>query len=47
MLANIRTHLPLLYMWDACHSMACQVVLCLHPGSKPVNPGLSKQNVRT
>ena len=24
--ANIRARLPLLYMWDACHSMACQVV---------------------
>ena len=28
--ANIRARLPLLYMWDACHSMACQVVPCLH-----------------
>ena len=34
-------------MWDACHSMACQVVPCLHPGSEPANPGLPKQNVRT
>ena len=24
--ANIRAHLPLLYMWDACHTMACQAV---------------------
>ena len=37
--ANIRAHLPLLYMWDACHSMACQAVPCLHPGSKPATPG--------
>ena len=33
--ANIHAHLPLLYMWDACHSMACQVVPCPHLGSKP------------
>ena len=26
--ANIHAHLPLLYMWDACHSMACQAVPC-------------------
>ena len=37
--ANIRAHLPLFYMWDAYHSMACQAVPCLHPGSKPANPG--------
>ena len=37
--ANICAHLPLLYMWATCHSMACQVVPCLHPGSKPENPG--------
>ena len=24
--AHICAHLPLLYMWDACHSMACQAV---------------------
>ncbi|MCY7168979.1 hypothetical protein MK528_11510, partial [Streptococcus gordonii] len=24
--ANIHAHLPLLYMWDACHIMACQTV---------------------
>ena len=24
--ANIRVHLPLLSMWDACHSMVCQAV---------------------
>ena len=32
--ANIRAHLPLLYTWDAYHSMACQAVPCPHPGSK-------------
>ena len=37
--ANVRAHLPLLYMWDAYHSMACQAVPCLHPGSEPANPG--------
>ena len=31
--ANICAHLPLLYMWDAYYSMACQAMLCLHPGS--------------
>ena len=36
--ANIHAHLPLLYMWDAYHSMACQAVPCPHPGSEPVNP---------
>ena len=38
---------PLLYMWDACHSMACQAVPCPHPGSEPGNPGPPKWNVRT
>uniref|UniRef100_A0A9L0TRY1 RAD51 paralog D n=1 Tax=Equus caballus TaxID=9796 RepID=A0A9L0TRY1_HORSE len=28
-------------------SMACQAVPCLHLGSKPVNPGPPKWNVRT
>ena len=37
--ANIHAHLPLWYMWDAYHSMACQAVPCLHLGSKPANPG--------
>uniref|UniRef100_A0A9L0JF68 Phosphatidylinositol glycan anchor biosynthesis class F n=1 Tax=Equus asinus TaxID=9793 RepID=A0A9L0JF68_EQUAS len=37
--ANIHAHLPLLYTWDAYHSMACQVVLCPHPVSKPRTPG--------
>ena len=40
--ANIRAHLPLLYMRDAYHSMACQAVPCLHPGSEPANPGLPR-----
>ena len=37
--ANICTHLPPLYTWDAYHSMACQVVPCPHSGSELVNPG--------
>ena len=37
--ANIHAHLPLLYTWDTYHSVACQAVPCLHPGSEPVNPG--------
>ena len=45
--ANVHAHLPLLCMWDTCHSMACQVVPCPHPGSEPANPRLAKQNVRT
>ena len=36
---NIHAHHSLLYTWDAYHSMACQAVPCLHPGSEPVNPG--------
>ena len=36
---NIHAHLPLLYTWDAYHSMAfCQAVPCLHPGSESSNP---------
>ena len=27
------------YMWDTYHSMACQVVPCLHPGFELANPG--------
>ena len=34
-------------MWDAYHSMACQVVPCPHPGSKPANPRLPKRKVHT
>ena len=30
--ANIRAHIPLLYMWDACHSMAWQAVHRFMPG---------------
>ena len=37
--ANIHAHLPLLYTWDTCHSMACQAVPRPHPGSEPANPG--------
>ena len=32
---DICARLPLLYMWDTYHSMACQVVPCQHPGSEP------------
>ena len=35
---NFRAHLPLLYMWDAYHSMACEVLPCPHLGSEPANP---------
>ena len=35
--ANIHAHLPLLYTWDAYHSMACHTVPCLRLGSEPVN----------
>ena len=45
--ANIRAHLPPLYIWDAYHSMACHAVPCPDPGSEPANPGLRKRNVRT
>ena len=37
--ANIHDHLPLLYMWDACHSMACQAVhVCTRDPNQPT-PG--------
>ena len=45
--ANIRAHLPLLCMWDAYHSMACQAVPRLLPGLEPENLGLPKGNMRT
>ena len=45
--ANIRAHLPLLYLWDAHHSMACHVVPCPHPGSEQANPGRPKWNMQT
>ena len=45
--ANMCAHLPLLYMWDACHSMACQAGPCPHPGSEPANSGLQKRNMQT
>ena len=41
--AHIHAHVPLLYMWDACHSMASWVVPRPHPGSKSVNPRPLKQ----
>ena len=37
--ANISAHLPLLYMWDACHSMACQAVPCPHWDPNQWTPG--------
>ena len=37
--ANTHAHLPLLCMWDAYHSMACQAVPCPHLRSEPANPG--------
>ena len=36
---NIRAHLPLLYVWDAYHSMAWQVVPCQHPDPNWQTPG--------
>ena len=45
--ANIHAHLPLLYTWDAYHSMTWQAGPCPHPGSKPVNPGPPKRKVQT
>ena len=45
--ANIRAHLPPLYMWDAYHSMACQAVPCPHPGSELANPGPQRSRTRT
>ena len=44
---NIGAHLPLLYMWDACHSMACQAMPCPHPESEPANTGLAPGLVYT
>ena len=32
-------------MWDAYHSMTCQLVPCPHPGSEPSNPEPPKWNV--
>ena len=37
--ASIHAHPPLLYVWDACHSMACQAAPCPNPGSEPAIPG--------
>ena len=36
--ANICTHLPLLYMWDACHTMAWQVVCRSAPRTRTSKP---------
>ena len=45
--ANIRAHVPLLYLWDAYHSVAWQAVSRPNLGSETVNPGLPKQSVPT
>ena len=42
--AHIRAHLPLLYMWDAYHSMAGQAVPCPHPGSQLPRRGTCELN---
>ena len=44
--ANIYANLLLPYV-ECHHSVAWPVVLGLHPGSEPVNPGLLKQNAQT
>ena len=36
--ANIHAHLPLLYMWDTCHSMAWQTVYSFTPGIQTRKP---------
>ena len=36
--ANIRAHLPPLYMWDTYHSMACQVIAMSAPGIRTGEP---------
>ena len=45
--ANIHAHLPLLYTWDTCDSMACQAVPRPHPESEAANPGPWNWNVCT
>ena len=40
--ANIHAHLPLLYMWDACHSMAWQAVRRSPPGLQTSEPQAGK-----
>ena len=45
--ANSHAHLPLLYMWDACHSMAWQLVHRSMPGIQTGEPRLPKWNVWT
>ena len=35
---NICAHLPLLYMWDAYHTMACQMVPSPHLGTELAKP---------
>ena len=43
--ANIHAHLPPLFMWDAATARLDKWYVCLHPGSKLVNPGLPERNV--
>ena len=45
--AYIRAHLPLLYMWDACLSVAWQAVHRSTPGIWTGEPGLLKCNMQT
>ena len=45
--ANIHAHLPLLYMWDAYHTMVCHAVPCPYLGSEPANPGPPRSGTRT
>ena len=40
--ANIHAHLPLLYMWDACHSIAWQAVHRSAPGIQTGEPRAAK-----
>src|SRR3712207_7744901 len=44
--SNIHAHLPLLYTWDAYHSLARQAVPCPHWGSEPANPRPLRRGTR-
>ena len=45
--ANIHAHLPLLCVWDASQSMACQAVHRSAPRIQTSDPGPPKQNMWT
>ena len=45
--ANMCTHLPLVYIWDACYSMAYKWCISLCLGSEPANSRLPKQSAWT